>query len=219
MMAYITKANVERFLKLSVLKTFLACLSERQWGRILVFKRTKYSNNGKILVDGNSKLMINEPWPLSASEPGSLILWPGASLHLKNGNFIFRSGMFVEIKAGASLEICGNKGYASRNVQIECMNSIKIGAGVAIGPDVIIRDTDSHSLTDSDHVMTIPIRIGNKVWIGARAIILKGVSIGDGSIIAAGSIVTKDIPPNCIASGSPARVVRENISWVNCFYP
>jgi acetyltransferase-like isoleucine patch superfamily enzyme len=53
-----------------------------------------------------------------------------------------------------------------------------------------------------------PIRVGNDVWIGARAIILSGVSIGDGAVIAAGSVVTRDVPPYTIAAGNPARVIR-----------
>jgi len=57
------------------------------------------------------------------------------------------------------------------------------------------------------------IVIGNQVWIGSGARILKGVIIGDNAIIAAGSIVTRDIPANCMAAGIPARVVRTNVSW------
>lgn len=53
-----------------------------------------------------------------------------------------------------------------------------------------------------------PVRIGNDVWIGARAMVLAGVTIGDGSIIGAGAVVSEDIPPRCIASGNPARVMR-----------
>jgi acetyltransferase-like isoleucine patch superfamily enzyme len=118
----------------------------------------------------------------------------------------------VEIKDGATLEINGG-GYASRNLQIECRERITIGADVAIGPDVIIRDNDGHPLTIDGHKSTNPIKIGRKVWIGARSRILKGVTIGDGSIIAAGSVVTKDIPANCIAGGVPAKVLQSGVSW------
>jgi acetyltransferase-like isoleucine patch superfamily enzyme len=53
-----------------------------------------------------------------------------------------------------------------------------------------------------------PVRIGKRVWIGENACILPGVSIGDGAVIGAGSVVTKDIPPNSIAAGNPAKVIR-----------
>lgn len=58
-----------------------------------------------------------------------------------------------------------------------------------------------------------PIHIGNHVWIGARATILKGVTIGDGAVVAAGAVVNKDVPPNTLVGGVPARIIKENISW------
>jgi len=61
--------------------------------------------------------------------------------------------------------------------------------------------------------MTQPISIGNHVWIGINATILKGVTIGDGAIIAAGAVVTRDIPASCMAAGVPASVIKNNISW------
>ena len=54
-----------------------------------------------------------------------------------------------------------------------------------------------------------PVRIGNDVWIGAHAVVLKGVTIGDGAVIAAGAVVTKDVPAGVIAGGMPARVIRQ----------
>lgn len=60
---------------------------------------------------------------------------------------------------------------------------------------------------------TRPIVIGNKVWIGTNVTVLKGVKIGDGCVIAAGSLVTKDIPANCLAGGVPAKVIKENVKW------
>jgi maltose O-acetyltransferase len=57
-------------------------------------------------------------------------------------------------------------------------------------------------------VKTLPIKIGNNVWINFNSIILKGVTIGDGSIIAAGAVVTKDIPPFVMVAGNPARIIK-----------
>lgn len=58
-----------------------------------------------------------------------------------------------------------------------------------------------------------PVEIGNNVWIGVGATILKGVTIGDGAIIAAGSVVTKDIPARCLAAGVPAKVIKTDVEW------
>lgn len=60
-----------------------------------------------------------------------------------------------------------------------------------------------------------PITIGNDVWIGARAIILDGINIGDGAVIAAGAVVTKDVPPFCIAGGIPAKIIRYRTDKMN----
>ena len=76
---------------------------------------------------------------------------------------------------------------------------------------MIIRDNDAHQINDScqkQHII-----IGNHVWIGMRAIILKGVTVGDGAVIAAGAVVTHDVPANTLVGGVPARVIRENIEW------
>lgn len=57
------------------------------------------------------------------------------------------------------------------------------------------------------------VRIGDKVWIATNAMILPGVTIGDGAIVAAGAVVTKDVPPRCMVAGVPAKVIKENVEW------
>ena len=94
-----------------------------------------------------------------------------------------------------------------------CAKNIEIGNDVAIAREVIIRDTDAHDIVDGKHKKVKPVKIGNHVWIGAKAMIMKGVTIGDGTIIAAGAVVTKDIPENCIAAGVPAKIIKENVTW------
>ena len=59
----------------------------------------------------------------------------------------------------------------------------------------------------------MPITIGENVWIGCRALILKGVTIGDGAVVAAGAVVTKDVPANCVVAGNPAKIIKENVVW------
>ena len=95
-----------------------------------------------------------------------------------------------------------------------CANSIIIGAGTQIGGGVLIMDTDFHPRKDDGSwatdpaAVSQPVVIGENCFIGARAIILKGVQIGDGAVIGAGSVVTNDIPPSTIACGNPAIVMR-----------
>ena len=92
---------------------------------------------------------------------------------------------------------------------------IKVGDDVVIGPYVKIRDSDSHHFEypGYEKKTTAPIIIENHVWVGLNVIILKGVTIGEGAVIAAGSVVTKNVPPHCLAGGNPATVLRENVVW------
>lgn len=90
---------------------------------------------------------------------------------------------------------------------------IKIGNNVLIGSGVLITDSDSHSLLPSKRnipsfIISKPIVIEDDVFIGARSIILKGVNIGKGSVIGAGSVVSKSIPPMHIAAGNPAKIIK-----------
>jgi acetyltransferase-like isoleucine patch superfamily enzyme len=103
-----------------------------------------------------------------------------------------------------------------------CADSIRIGGACVISYNVTLADSDFHPL-DADarrrdavalspagdrsqrsQLVTHPIVIGDRVWIGTGAIILKGVRIGDGATIAAGTVLTRDVPPNAVASGNPA---------------
>ena len=91
---------------------------------------------------------------------------------------------------------------------------ISIGDDVTIGSNSMIVDTDFHPLdplnrrVDADAGRAAPVLIGNDVFIGAQCLILKGVHIGDGAVIGAGSVVTRDVPAKVIAAGNPAIVIR-----------
>ena len=105
----------------------------------------------------------------------------------------------------------GNNCLISVQVYLDLADSITIGDGAAIGPQTMMV-TGSHAIGEPHfrlgHMIPMPISIGRGVWLGARCTILPGVTIGDGAVIAAGSIVTKDIPPNSLAAGVPATIKR-----------
>lgn len=104
-------------------------------------------------------------------------------------------------------------------VRIECAEHIDIGDNVLMGSKVLITD-NSHGTYTGDHqdspdmppnereLRTLPVKIGNNVWICENAIIQKGVTIGDGSIISANAVVTKYVPPYSIVGGVPAKVLK-----------
>lgn len=107
----------------------------------------------------------------------------------------------------------GDRVYMNFNcVLIDC-NLIEIGDDSFLGPSVQIY-TASHPLNAKERStpgndIALPVRIGSQVWIGGGAIVLPGVSIGDGTTIGAGSVVTRDIPSNVVALGNPCRVLKE----------
>lgn len=139
---------------------------------------------------------------------GSFLISKKANVSI--GSITARSGSYLFAGYNASLSI-GERVFLNRNAFLWCANTISIGSDTIVAPDVIIRDSDGHYIDGGEK--SAPITIGNHVWIGARAIILKGVTIGDNAVIGAGSVVTHDIPANCLAAGNPAKVIRENITW------
>ena len=106
----------------------------------------------------------------------------------------------------------GNHFYANFGFTIVDDTDIYIGDNVMIAPHVTLA-TGTHpicpELREQVYQYNLPIHIGNGVWIGAGAVILPGVTIGDHSVIGAGSVVTKDIPAGVVAVGNPCRVMRE----------
>lgn len=104
-------------------------------------------------------------------------------------------------------------GFINSDVKIRCFESISIGAGAKIAHDVTIMDGDGHLIDYEGYVPIKPIVIENHVWIGTKAVILKGVHIGEGAIVAAGSVVTRDVPPHTLVAGNPARVIKEDVRW------
>jgi acetyltransferase-like isoleucine patch superfamily enzyme len=96
-----------------------------------------------------------------------------------------------------------------------CDSATTIGPGCAISWGVRILDSDLHRLMrDGEPSPDAPVRIGQGCWIGANALIMKGAQLGDGSVVAAGAVVTSEVPPRSLVAGVPARVRRENVTWV-----
>jgi maltose O-acetyltransferase len=129
--------------------------------------------------------------------------------------FLFgkRVGMYGRIKVYNRKKIkIGNNCFINYGVLLSVREKLIIGDNVVISAKVIITDAglDLNTLEsekEPDHV-SAPITIENGAWIGAGAIILKGVTVGERSIVAAGAVVTKDVPPFTVVGGNPARVIK-----------
>ena len=110
---------------------------------------------------------------------------------------------------------CGKNLTVGKNVfinsgcKLQDQGGITIGDGTLIGHNVVLA-TLNHDLNPARRrdLHPAPIRIGKNVWIGSNATVVPGVSIGDGAIVAAGAVVTKDVPPNTVVGGVPARIIK-----------
>lgn len=122
-------------------------------------------------------------------------------------NCQFYSGVRLEVGPTGILRI-GKGTYLNRNTTIVAEKLVDIGSGCKISWDVVIMDSDQHPV-EGDAVDDREVVIEDDVWIGCRAIILKGIRVGRGAIVAAGSIVTKDVPPYSVVGGVPARILFE----------
>ncbi|MCZ7672776.1 MAG: acyltransferase [Chloroflexi bacterium] len=115
------------------------------------------------------------------------------------------------VAANGLLEI-GDGTFINYGCSIAANKLVRIGKNCNIGTYVIMMDNDFHRLEPErryEFPESEPIILENNVWLGARVIVLKGVTIGEGSVIGAGSVVTKDIPPRSLAAGMPAKILRE----------
>lgn len=154
---------------------------------------------------------------------GQIII--GDDFHLTSGdciNPLCRNirGCIHTDKSSSTIVIGNHVGMSSPCIWIH--DRLTIGNHVNIGGNCIIMDTDVHQMdygarrgeevANADDantkIQSAPVTIEDDVWIGANCIVLKGVTIGARSIIGAGSVVTKDIPADCIAAGNPCRVIR-----------
>ena len=103
----------------------------------------------------------------------------------------------------------GDRTFINYGVDICAVKLVRIGKDCLIGTQVSILDNDFHEVSDRTQMPeSRPVLIGDRVWIGTKALILPGVTIGNGAVIGAGSVVTSDIPEGCLAVGNPARVIK-----------
>jgi galactoside O-acetyltransferase len=148
-------------------------------------------------------------------------VFPGSRLIVGEGSMV--GGDLAFEREGAEIVIGSHTSIG--NSLIASATSIHVGDGTLISFGCNIVDHDSHSIlwrhrrTDVrgwymgeknwDHVVSKPVTIGNKCWLGLNAIVLKGVQVGDGAVVAAGSVVTRNVPPWTVVAGNPAKVIRE----------
>ena len=121
---------------------------------------------------------------------------------------------YITLFPGARIEI--GPDALINSAMLHAKQEIRIGSELRLGFGARIFDADLHDLDSKTPERTAPVRIGDRVWIGANALVLRGVSIGDDVVVGAGAVVSRDLPPRCLAVGAPARPVREIASRLGC---
>ncbi len=143
-------------------------------------------------------IKVKAGWPLPS------VTNYGGRIEVDNCGFF--PGVRIECWKGAVIKI-GKGTYLNRNTEIVAATSVTIGRDCKIARDVLIMDTDQHSI-GTGALMNRPVEIGDRVWIGSRAIVLKGVTIGHDSIVGAGAIVTKSVAPYSVVVGPAAQTIK-----------
>ncbi len=124
---------------------------------------------------------------------------------------------FNDRSGGVPEFVVGDRTFIGHRCGFNVARSVRIGRHCYIASGVSVIDQDGHPLDAADRRAGLPtppdavapVVIGDDVWVGFHAIILKGVTIGDRSVVAAGAVVVKDVPADCVVAGNPARVVKE----------
>jgi len=202
----------------SIICHFL-CTKRFTQRNLKVYKPSVYYVHPEAHLKIDRYLNFNRQWDnqrmLRNKMVGSLYLAKGATLEVEA--FDVYAGSRINVNAGAKLSL--GSGYMNHECVIDCFDSISIGHHVVISERVVLRDSDNHTIKDLEAISsdesagTAPIVVGDHVWIGMNVIVLKGVTIGEGAVVAAGSVVNKDVQPHCLVAGVPAKVIKTNVSW------
>lgn len=175
----------------------------------LVVRAVKTPHNALALVRARFALRRCRTLPWSVRVHGSMRVAPYAGIFIGERVRIDGRTIPVELAAWDGPITIGDDTFINYGTSISSHTSVTIGRNCLIGNHVLIMDSDYHDLIDRRMPgRTAPIVIEDNVWIGTRAIILKGVTIGEGAVVAAGSTVVQDVAPRTVVGNPTAQVLR-----------
>lgn len=185
---------------------------------ILIYRGCGFRMDPTARIIGKGIFEMGKVWGREPVPVSDVSIANNSVLELRGGYVNCFSGTTISVQKGSRLVL--GSCLINNKCSIICNELIEIGDRTDIASGVLIRDSDGHFLIDPSRKRDLignnvvaPIRIGNDVWIGSNAMILKGVTIGDGAVVAAGAVVTKDVPPHTLVGGVPAKVIKTNITW------
>lgn len=168
--------------------------------------------NAPFIYGNNPVKGMTMPTCLRMEADTTLEIHDGPLTRYGKGPYNLRYGAYIEVVNGGHLTI--GQGAANVGLTIMCAKEISIGNGVRIGRNVSIRDWNgAHVIISETYKNHSPVHIEDHVWLCTGCTIMPGVTVGEGSVVAANATVTKDVPPRSLVAGSPAKVIKENIEW------
>lgn len=171
---------------------------------------SKIAELGSVL-NAQMRMRHKVSMPLSVRLKGRVHITGQGNVILGNGVSIVGTVVPVELATYESGRIAiGDHTFINYGSSIAARESVQIGANCHLGHYTFVMDNDQHDIVRRSQLgPSGPVVIEDYAWIGSKAVILKGVRIGTRAVVGAGSVVTKDIPPRCVAAGNPARVLRQ----------
>lgn len=182
---------------------------------VWVGSRTRFEGVSRVSVTPGGGLRVGlGSFGLTSSDDTSVVrVRPGARF-VVDGVVSLQRGVRVVVDGG-TLTIGHGTNVNGLGTRILCAEQVTIGRDCTFSWDVQVLDNDFHTivLDGVDQPMSGPVTIGDRVWVGTRAVVLKGVTIGDGAVVAAGAVVVRDVPAGAVVAGVPAKVVGRADSW------
>jgi acetyltransferase-like isoleucine patch superfamily enzyme len=198
-------------LHVSILRTLYWSIRCRGWCVLSRGTRLKVGRDSRIHIPAGSFLFLG----FANFTPTPCSMHLGWNAHFSvQGTVQINRGVRVFVNDGGHLEM-GSRSYINDCSTLTCFEHIKIGSGCSISWYTNILDANIHELVVAGRPRprSAPVLIGDRVWIGTGATILPGTSIGENAVVAAGSVVTADVPGGVVVGGNPARIIAEDVSW------
>ena len=202
--------SIWRFVKYNY---FTKGIKRKKGGLIIPFKNAVLGmgKDAEFILEGRFLFGIDK---LKGSRAETLVRIQNNAKWIANGNIRLSFDTFIDVHPNALFET----GFFSVNCEsvIVVGKQIELGNNVMIGRNVTIYDSDFHQLLNKEGKpanFSKKVKIGNDVWLTNRIMVLKGVTIGDGALVGAMTLVRKDIPPQALVAGNPGKVIKEGICW------
>jgi acetyltransferase-like isoleucine patch superfamily enzyme len=174
--------------------------------------RFRKKKGGKVVING--RIVVERHGARAPYKDVTIEVYDGSTLTV-NGTVILGAGVHILAGKNATV-ILGDKPDGvvtiSYDTEIIANQYVEIKSGCLFSWDILVMDTNYHTIVGTEN--NKPVIFQPRVWVGARATILKGVELGAGSIVAAGAVVAQNVPERGVVAGNPAVVVKHNVDWM-----